>query len=212
MRNAVSPRWQPGPAAPRLPPGQVDIWWVSPPGGAADGVAAVRAAARRARADILARYLGVPAHLLDFAAGPDGKPFLRRPNPDRADLRLEFNLSHACDAILVAVGRGIAVGVDVEALRPIRDPLRIARRVMSEPEVAALQSLRDDARLRRFFDLWTRLEARHKAVGRGLFRAPVDPASVSVFSFRPGDARFAALAVAPPSPQLRLCFFRYTPP
>ena len=71
---------------------------------------------------ILARALGVAAGALAFAAGPAGKPELAGAQAGS----LRFNLSHSGTRALVGVSLEAAIGVDVEALRPIPDALRIA--------------------------------------------------------------------------------------
>lgn len=164
-----------------------------------------RSATHAARIDILGRYLGLPAEALDFGVHPGGKPFLRHPRQT-----LEFNQSHSRGAALVAVAAGLAVGIDIEARRTVRDPLRLARRVMTGAEAALLAALRPDERAHRFLDLWTRMEARQKAVGRGIFREPVDPSEVSVFSFQPGVDLFASLAVSPTRADVAVRFLRYS--
>ena len=58
---------------------------------------------------ILGAYTSTP---LDFAMAEHGKPYLLA-CPD-----LRFNLSHSHDMALVAVTRGIEIGVDVERFRP----------------------------------------------------------------------------------------------
>jgi 4'-phosphopantetheinyl transferase len=103
--------------------------------------------------------------------GAHGKPCLR----DRR-AGVHFNVSHAEGLVLVAVARGVRVGVDVERLggRPF---LSLPGNVLRPAERAALESLpgsrRDDAFLR----LWACKEAVLKATGVGL---AVDPALVEV--------------------------------
>lgn len=204
MHKQIVPSWKTGPANPRLRPDLVDIWWIdlaAAPGGL---TAAQRSAAHRARDDILGRYLGLTAAALDFGTSPGGKPFLRG-----ASEALQFNLSHTLGSGLIAVAAGLAVGVDIEPLRRVENPLRIARRVMSAQDTALLAALLPEARVRCFLDLWTRMEARQKAVGRGIFSDPVDPGSLSAFSFRPRADLFAALAVSPARASVDLRFFHY---
>ena len=213
MHTELSPRWQPGPAAPRLRADQIDIWWIDlagqhppeRPPNPGTTAAVVRSATHVARVDILGRYLGMPAEALEFGVHPGGKPFLRHPART-----LEFNQSHSSGAALVAVATGLAVGIDIEAQRTVRDPLRLARRALPGKETELLAALRPEARGHRFLDLWTQMEARQKAVGRGIFRQAVDPSQVSVFSFRPGADLFAALAVSPARADVSVRFLRYS--
>jgi len=101
---------------------------------------------------------------LSIRAGPTGKPRL-----DGADSSIQFNVSHAGDLALIAVARGLRVGIDVESIREVTDVDAILDGFFSEQETAWLRSCEDDERTRAFFLLWTRREAAAKALGTGLF-------------------------------------------
>lgn len=90
-----------------------------------------------------------------------GKPSLAQGGP-------EFNLSHAGDCILVAVGADGPVGVDVEPLRELPDAAALVQRFFAAEERRAYQALAEQDRARGFFTLWTRKEAYAKALGLGL--------------------------------------------
>src|SRR5262245_52489534 len=62
---------------------------------------------------ILSRYLAVPPEQIELRAGTHGKPFV-------PGAPLGFNLSHSRGLGLCAIAPG-DVGVDVEAIRPLRD-------------------------------------------------------------------------------------------
>jgi len=111
---------------------------------------------------ILGTYSAGP---LDFATSEHGKPYL----PAYPDL--QFNLSHSHDMALVAVTRGIAIGVDVERFRPMQECMRIAERFFPPLEAAALAAVPPEGREVEFFRLWTRIEAKLKARGIGLYGA-----------------------------------------
>jgi 4'-phosphopantetheinyl transferase len=164
----------------------------------------MRAAAHHARRQILGRYLDREADSLVFGLHPGGKPLLEGP-----DQGLEFNLSHSRGVGLLAVTVGAHVGIDIEIERDINDPLRIARRVMTRAEVDLLAGLDATARQQAFLDLWTRLEARQKALGRGVFAEPVSGDSLHTFSFRPEAAQVACLAVSPRMTLPQIRFFNY---
>ncbi len=78
-----------------------------------------------------------------------GKPVLAGGGPG-------FSLSHAGDVVGVAVLDGGAVGLDVEAVRPMSDLAAMARHIGAPAEPIA------------FFRAWTRKEALLKATGDGL--------------------------------------------
>jgi 4'-phosphopantetheinyl transferase len=108
------------------------------------------------------RYLGLEPAALLFEYTPYGKPFLRRP--------IEFNIAHSGEQIVVAFSAEHRVGVDIERTDPTIDVLEIATGFFSAREVAAIQSVRGDQRLRAFFRCWALKEAFLKALGDGLSR------------------------------------------
>lgn len=124
---------------------------------------------------ILARALGGDPGEIAFAAGPAGKPELAGPARGLG----AFNLSHSGTRALVGLTRGAEIGVDVEAIRPLPDALRIARAHFSSDEATALAAVASADVERAFFGLWTRKEAVVKALGAGL-SLPLDRFSVSV--------------------------------
>jgi 4'-phosphopantetheinyl transferase len=111
---------------------------------------------------ILGTYTPAP---LDFAASEHGKPYL----PALPDL--QFNLSHSHDMALIAVTRGIAIGVDVERFRPMQECMSIAERFFPPLEAATLAAAPPEGREVEFFRLWTGIEAKLKARGIGLYGA-----------------------------------------
>jgi 4'-phosphopantetheinyl transferase len=120
---------------------------------------------RAARRQVLSRYLKVDPSHLQFSTGPQGKPGLIGPEFSPG---LRFNCSHSADLALIAVSRGIELGVDVEQHRPLADALELAGHCFSPPELAALANLPASLRAGGFFDCWTRKEAFVKALARGL--------------------------------------------
>ena len=147
MHRDVFPEWSPGPSHPRPIESQVDVWRIGlalPNHPTADPTAH-RTLARAATRDVLARYLERPAETLVLSVQPGGKPYL--------DLPLEFNLSHCTDTALLAVTAATEVGVDIERLRAIDDPLRLARRALTAAEVAQISAAPADRQLALFLDL-----------------------------------------------------------
>jgi len=110
---------------------------------------------------VLGRYLGADPGTLRFRAATLGKPELTA-----GDLR--FNLSHTDGAAVVAVTRRSAVGVDVERVRENLDPLELAERFFSRPEIEWLRSQPESQRFSAFFACWTAKEAYVKASGGGM--------------------------------------------
>ncbi|MGB5563604.1 MAG: 4'-phosphopantetheinyl transferase superfamily protein [Sedimenticolaceae bacterium] len=218
MHRQVFPQWQAPPERPGLNPGRIDIWRIglapagrdpafsqtdSHPGGR-HPQGRQRDAAHLAMRDILGRYLDCPPDRLQLCVRPGGKPYI-----DKVGAPIEFNLSHSLDIALFAVTSGLSVGIDVEVQRDIDDPLRLARRVMPADDIARLETLPPADRAENFLDLWTRMEARQKAIGRGIFAQAADPAQLSSFSFRPGQGLHASLSISPATPGIELRFFNF---
>ena len=114
--------------------------------------------------DLLGAYLGLPAEAVELVDGPYGRPALR---PAQAGM-LDFNWSHSGDCALVALGRHVAPGIDVERRRERPRGLDLARRYFSPAEARWLASCAPERRDEAFLALWTAKEAVLKALGRGL--------------------------------------------
>lgn len=120
---------------------------------------------RGALREILAAELGVSPTSVKLQLGEHGRPRLK---PGTHPGEIDFNLSHSGELALVAVGRGRRVGIDVERLRPGRNPLRVADRYFSPEEVAAVKAVTPDEQPREFLRYWTAKEALAKGLGLGL--------------------------------------------
>lgn len=132
---------------------------------------------------LLGAYADRPATELVIAPDDYGKPRLAEPS-------IAFNGSESAGTALFAVAKAGEIGVDIEALRPERADLRIARRYFHPEEVRKLESLPGDAQPGAFFAVWTRKEALVKAVGRGL-RIPLASFVVGVLPEEPaGPLRY----------------------
>jgi len=166
---------------------------------------------------ILGRYLQIEPRAIEFAYGPQGKPFLAEPlprpivqsddssKPPRrspaskagaqapeapAPRALEFNLAHSQNLALLAVSASGPIGVDVELIRLMPDAGELVARFFSERETEACNTLPKAGRAAAFFNLWTRKEAWLKATGEGIGHS-LNQVEVS---FLPGEpARLIAL-------------------
>ena len=113
---------------------------------------------------ILAAYLNTTPRELAFSYARKGKPELA---PDFSGARLRFNLAHSRDHALLAVTRGLSVGIDIEFIDAKRGVDEIANRFFSRQEADALRRLPAELRIAAFFSCWTRKEAYIKALGEG---------------------------------------------
>lgn len=76
--------------------------------------------------------------------------------------------SHSGDVLLVALGEGVRLGVDVELLRPRPRLLEIVQRFFHPAETAWLEPLPQAQREHWFFRVWCAKEAVLKAHGQGI--------------------------------------------
>lgn len=133
---------------------------------------------------LLAAALEASAAELRFETGTWGKPALAPPWRDKVPL-LSFNLSHSGDLGLLGIGASVALGVDLERLRPQPRAQELAARYFAAPERADLSSVAGSrAESLTFFNCWTRKEAFVKAQGQGL-AWPLDSFAVACL---PGQA------------------------
>ena len=109
---------------------------------------------------ILGRYLGKPMRA-PFVAGPQGKPGL----PGEP---LQFNLSHSENTGMLGVTRQMAIGVDVEAIKPDVEARSLAAQFFSARERDDLFALPEGRIQDGFFHLWTQKEAYLKGRGDGV--------------------------------------------
>lgn len=145
---------------------------------------------------LLADRLEVSPKHIRFQYSESGKP--------RLDGSWHFSLSHSGCWILIALHREFSVGVDIEAPRQLRNPVRLLRRFngysneLSDIQQAALV-------------LWVRTEAMLKAAGCGIagfneFERIEDSycwhhqvVRISDLTFTPDTSYSAALAVLHPA-------------
>jgi 4'-phosphopantetheinyl transferase len=147
--------------------------------------------ARARLRQLLAARLAVRPEAVELAYGAYGKPALA---PRYAESRLRFNVSHRDDVAVYAFSSASEVGVDVEAVRALRDGDDLAARFFSPREHEAYRALDPRDRPLGFFNCWTRKEAFVKALGSGL-SCPLDRFDVSLAPGQP--ARILRVADAP---------------
>ena len=97
----------------------------------------------------LAATLGIPDDALPLRRDAHGRPRLETPAPG-----IDVSWSHSGERLLVALGRGVQVGADLELLRPRPRALALAERFFVHSETEALLALPANAREAAFVRLW----------------------------------------------------------
>jgi 4'-phosphopantetheinyl transferase len=150
---------------------------------------------------VLSRYVSVHPSSWRFESSRYGRPCLI----DKAAFQLpvDFNISHSDELVLICVGFGGRVGVDVESIdRAVADG--VEENCLTGREVSALRRLPDQrSQARQFIELWTLKESYLKARGEGLSL----PISAFGFEFTPGQISFHSAGVSGHSERWRFVQF-----
>ena len=120
---------------------------------------------RMALRDLLGKYLGVRAKALRLLHTPHGKPVIEG---QAGSAGIRFSCSHSADWALIAITRGLELGVDLEQHRPMSDLADLVNASFSDHEITEWMSIPEAFKIRCFFDGWSRKEAFVKAIGLGL--------------------------------------------
>ena len=112
----------------------------------------------------LAQYCEVLPDQIEFSFGP-----FKKPQIETSPKKLEFNLAHSEDELILAVALDRKVGVDVEAIDAACSWEEICKDVFSEEEMIELMQLPEELRADAFFKGWTQKEAFIKALGLGMY-------------------------------------------
>lgn len=112
---------------------------------------------------ILAAYLNQDSDKINMAKTVYGKPYL-------IDYpKVQFNISHSGNFLLVAISQVGTVGVDIEhAKSHRRDFSGLVAKCFAKSEIEYWNTLPVTEKTAEFYRFWTRKEAFVKAVGRGL--------------------------------------------
>lgn len=121
--------------------------------------------ARSLLRQLVGQYVGIPANAVQLLTNSHGKPHIET---GEGLAPFEFNLSHSGDWAVAGFARGVAVGVDIEEIRPVPDMADVARHTFAAREAMSIEALPEHQRVDGFYSCWTRKEAYVKAVGLGL--------------------------------------------
>jgi len=111
----------------------------------------------------LAEELGLPGDAVPLARDARGRPRLAG-----ALAAFDVSWSHSGEGLLIALGKGVDVGVDLERAQPRPRALELAARFFHPDEHAWLRALPEPDRNEGFLRLWCAKEAVLKAHGRGI--------------------------------------------
>jgi 4'-phosphopantetheinyl transferase len=100
-----------------------------------------------------------------LCGGKHGKPRLEGPSG-----QLDFSISRRGDCVLVAVARGVKVGIDVEAIKDI-DATALSLALSETEKRERCDASRIDCG-RHLLSIWSLKEAYLKAIGQGLTQSP----------------------------------------
>ncbi|MBD2105821.1 4'-phosphopantetheinyl transferase superfamily protein [Nodosilinea sp. FACHB-13] len=119
---------------------------------------------------LLSRYTGQAPAALTFVYGPKGKPALS-PYDSKFCVVPQFNLSHSGQRLLVAISTAddvSAIGVDIEALRPVKSLAGLCRRYLTAAEAETVLAVPHPQADYHFLRYWTGKEACLKSLGIGI--------------------------------------------
>jgi 4'-phosphopantetheinyl transferase len=114
---------------------------------------------------VLSGYTGEPPDRLTFVKGAFGKPSLAA---NGCGEKIEFNVSHSENLMVVAVSSIGCVGIDVEYLGGNAAWERVVPSAFTEREIAAVSSLPLPEQSAGYYQCWVLKEAYVKATGLGL--------------------------------------------
>lgn len=122
---------------------------------------------------LCARHLGTDPAAIKLDRSSTGKPYLVC-QMEVCQRRLEFNVAHSGDCVVVAWSAGPCVGVDVEAIdrHPPTAFDGASAIAFSDAERAALSAAAPDQIVTTFYRIWVRKEAVLKAEGCGFNCSP----------------------------------------
>lgn len=118
-----------------------------------------------------ARLRHAIGNMLGISAGDVKFKYNRLGKPSLADLHkspLQFNVSHSDDWALFAFSKSTPVGIDIEVPRVRTKFLELASQVLSEKELAAIESMTLAERELQIKLAWVAKESLLKAIGVGI--------------------------------------------
>ncbi|WP_119327657.1 4'-phosphopantetheinyl transferase family protein [Cysteiniphilum halobium] len=114
------------------------------------------------RYKLLSALLDVDVTQLNFSKTGNGRPFI-------VDEAIDFNISHTRDYVVIAIGKGQRVGIDVQTKKEKVDVLEIAKQYFAKSEYELIALKQNEIERRNvFYWLWVYKEASLKLTGKGI--------------------------------------------
>jgi phosphopantetheinyl transferase len=110
---------------------------------------------------VLGKFLDVEPGSIEINATKNGKPVLAENNRQKVN----FNISHSRDLLVIAISDQSQIGIDVEYFDPRINPRQASSVAFSPAEIEFLKNKKYLAPI--FFEIWTCKEAILKATGAG---------------------------------------------
>lgn len=107
-----------------------------------------------------------PPDRWQFGRSEQGRPFLKNPTPSLE--KLDFNIAHSRQKVVLATVVSADVGVDLEPEHRRVDHELVANRFFHPSECKEIEAMEGPRRRLRFLKLWVLKEAWMKADGRGI--------------------------------------------
>jgi 4'-phosphopantetheinyl transferase len=122
---------------------------------------------------VAARHAATVPRAIRFSAPPSGGGAAgSKPRLVGAASGLELSISHSGQRVVVALSRGVALGVDVERVSSASEESSLVQSILPRSEQRELETLPAPMRPWAFCRYWTRKEAVLKATGDGLSVSP----------------------------------------
>lgn len=118
---------------------------------------------------LLAARLGIAPKEVELRIDAYGKPRLAAP---RFAQDLRFSVARCGERALVAIARGIELGVDLDHLDRLSPDVPLPEHALTPAERRAIHALAPEQRRQAFLHFWVRKEAVLKATGSGLSIPP----------------------------------------
>lgn len=114
--------------------------------------------------NILSKYLKCSSECIEFSYNEYGKPSIKSPKS-----KIQFNVSHSKEYIIIAISSEGAIGVDIEVDSSFKKKNKeYYKSIYSFNEYRYYEKLSEAKKKKMFHSTWVYKEAISKAIGKGL--------------------------------------------